>query len=151
MGKIMTSPSPSEFLTFYRRLSTYSSLHQSILSSHPSSIRLAQTAYARHFAFSSRLQKDENYPEDPSTNDYAATDRYPASDHATKKAREGNHHDVQTANLKDAQHSAKETNTGGHATEQRDSAGGKAKAKQEFPEAPDPAIGMQDERGGRGA
>lgn len=24
-------------------------------------------------------------------------------------------------------------------------------AKREFPEAPDPAIGMQDERGGRGA
>ncbi len=39
---------------------------------------------------------------------------------------------------------------GGHATEGRDSAGGKEKAKQEFPEAPDPAIGMQDERGGRG-
>lgn len=45
--------------------------------------------------------------------------------------------------------SAKE-GTGGHAIERRDSAGGKAKAKQEFPEAPDPAIGMQDERGGRG-
>lgn len=39
--------------------------------------------------------------------------------------------------------------TGGNATEGRDSAGGKAKAKKEFPEAPD-QIGMQDERGGRG-
>lgn len=40
--------------------------------------------------------------------------------------------------------------TGGNATEGRDSAGGMKKAKKEFPEAPDPAIGMQDERGGRG-
>jgi hypothetical protein len=40
--------------------------------------------------------------------------------------------------------------SGGHATEGKDSAGGAAKAKKEFPEAPDPAIGMQDERGGRG-
>jgi hypothetical protein len=40
--------------------------------------------------------------------------------------------------------------SGGHATEGKDSAGGVAKAKKEFPEAPDPAIGMQDERGGRG-
>lgn len=46
--------------------------------------------------------------------------------------------------------SAHKEGSGGHATERKDSAGGKAKAKQEFPEAPDPAIGMQDERGGRG-
>jgi hypothetical protein len=46
--------------------------------------------------------------------------------------------------------SAKGKGSGGHATEQRDSAGGKKKAKKEYPEAPDVAIGMQDERGGRG-
>jgi hypothetical protein len=46
--------------------------------------------------------------------------------------------------------SANKTGTGGHATEGKDSAGGVAKAKREHPEAPDPAIGMQDERGGRG-
>ena len=46
--------------------------------------------------------------------------------------------------------SAHRKGTGGHATEGRDSAGGKDTAKKEFPEAPDPAIGMQDERGGRG-
>lgn len=40
--------------------------------------------------------------------------------------------------------------SGGHATEEKDSAGGKQRAKREHPEAPDPAIGMQDERGGRG-
>jgi hypothetical protein len=46
--------------------------------------------------------------------------------------------------------SSKKSNSGGQATEGRDSAGGVAKAKKEHPEAPDPAIGMQDERGGRG-
>jgi hypothetical protein len=39
--------------------------------------------------------------------------------------------------------------SGGNATEAQDSAGGAAKQKKEFPEAPD-SIGMQDERGGRG-
>ena len=43
--------------------------------------------------------------------------------------------------------SAQKSGTGGHATEGKDSAGGKKGAT---PEAPDPAIGMQDERGGRG-
>jgi hypothetical protein len=46
-------------------------------------------------------------------------------------------------------YSADDSGTGGHATEGSDSAGGAAKAKKEFPEAPD-TIGMQDERGGRG-
>lgn len=45
--------------------------------------------------------------------------------------------------------SANKSGTGGNATERKDSAGGAAKAKKEFPEAPD-TIGMQDERGGRG-
>jgi hypothetical protein len=47
--------------------------------------------------------------------------------------------------------SAQKEGSGGHATEGKDSAGGVETAKKEFPEAPDPAIGMQDERGGRGA
>jgi hypothetical protein len=47
-------------------------------------------------------------------------------------------------------HSSHKEGSGGNATEGKDSAGGVAKAKREHPEAPDPAIGMQDERGGRG-
>jgi hypothetical protein len=47
--------------------------------------------------------------------------------------------------------SAQKEGSGGHATEGKDSAGGVETAEKEFPEAPDPAIGMQDERGGRGA
>jgi hypothetical protein len=46
--------------------------------------------------------------------------------------------------------SRNKSGTGGHATEGRDSSGAAKKTKEEFPEAPD-MIGMQDERGGRGA
>lgn len=45
--------------------------------------------------------------------------------------------------------SAQKEGSGGHATEGKDSAGGKEKAKKEFPEAP-VTIGMEDERGGKG-
>ncbi|KAF2822250.1 hypothetical protein CC86DRAFT_373408 [Ophiobolus disseminans] len=69
--------------------------------------------------------------------------------HAVNKAKEGDTHNVQESNAK-AGMDAQKSGTGGNATEGKDSAGGKAKAKKEFPEAPDPAIGMQDERGGRG-
>ncbi|KAF2785862.1 hypothetical protein K505DRAFT_261167, partial [Melanomma pulvis-pyrius CBS 109.77] len=68
---------------------------------------------------------------------------------ATDRAKKGASQDVQSANAK-AGLDAHTTQTGGNATERTDSAGGKAKAKEEFPEAPDVAIGMQDERGGRG-
>nr|POE47808.1 putative tartrate dehydrogenase/decarboxylase ttuc [Quercus suber] len=40
---------------------------------------------------------------------------------------------------------------GGSATRQKDERNSTAKAKQEHPEAPDTVIGMQDERGGKGA
>ena len=39
---------------------------------------------------------------------------------------------------------------GGHATAEKDVRSTAAKAKKEFPEAPDTVIGMQDERGGKG-
>lgn len=47
-------------------------------------------------------------------------------------------------------HSNRAQSTGGHATEESDAQKGKEKAKKEFPEAPDTAIGFQDERGGKG-
>lgn len=52
--------------------------------------------------------------------------------------------------MADANRSAKKQGSGGTATSQSDSGDGVAKAKKEFPAAPDPAIGMQDERGGKG-
>ncbi|KAH6625313.1 hypothetical protein C7974DRAFT_337153, partial [Boeremia exigua] len=100
---------------------------------------------ARPFSVSATRHADKL-----STNSKTKTDAYPDDEHSVNKAKKGDHNDIQTSNLKDGLDSAKQ-GTGGHATERRDSAGGKEKAKQEFPEAPDPAIGMQDERGGRGA
>ncbi|KAJ4993310.1 hypothetical protein SVAN01_01285 [Stagonosporopsis vannaccii] len=103
---------------------------------------------ARPFSVSA-VSRVEGYPSNASTNSKTKTDQYPDDEHSVNKAKKGDNNDIQTSNLKDGLDSAKQ-GSGGHATEGRDSAGGKAKAKQEFPEAPDPAIGMQDERGGRG-
>jgi hypothetical protein len=48
-------------------------------------------------------------------------------------------------------HRAKSSDEGGTATQRRDSNNSTAQAKKEHPEAPDVVIGMQDERGGKGA
>ncbi|KAK5739529.1 hypothetical protein LTR17_005218 [Elasticomyces elasticus] len=50
-----------------------------------------------------------------------------------------------------AARSAKAQDTGGQATRQKDERNSTAKAKKDHPEAPDVVIGMQDERGGKGA
>ncbi|KAF2628467.1 hypothetical protein BU25DRAFT_410034 [Macroventuria anomochaeta] len=97
----------------------------------------------------SAVQRVEGYPNNASTNSKTKTDMLPDDEHSVNKAKKGDKNDVQTSNLADGLDSAKE-GSGGHATEGRDSSGGKERAKKEFPEAPDPAIGMQDERGGRG-
>ncbi|KAF2278742.1 uncharacterized protein EI97DRAFT_430993 [Westerdykella ornata] len=52
----------------------------------------------------------------------------------------------QTGNVKSGIESKKRGN-GGTATSDRDTKGQVAQAKREHPEAPDPAIGMQDEKG----
>ncbi|KAK5140124.1 hypothetical protein LTR32_006988 [Rachicladosporium monterosium] len=49
----------------------------------------------------------------------------------------------------DAMRSAKAQDTGGQAVREKDERNATAKAKEEFPEAPDVVIGMQDERGGK--
>ncbi|KAK0833553.1 hypothetical protein LTR87_009212 [Friedmanniomyces endolithicus] len=51
----------------------------------------------------------------------------------------------------DAVRSAKAQDTGGQAVREKDERNATAKAKKEFPEAPDVVIGMQDERGGKAA
>jgi len=47
--------------------------------------------------------------------------------------------------------SEKSQDTGGSATRQKDERNSTEKAKKDHPEAPDVVIGMQDERGGKGA
>ncbi|KAF1962143.1 hypothetical protein CC80DRAFT_531110 [Byssothecium circinans] len=126
--------SPSEFLTFYRRSASISS--QLLRASTNTPTRLPRSSI-RHFTLSSRALAAAN-------EDTKAKDQESASKKEDRL-------DVQSANAKNAMDSAHASGTGGHATEGKDSAGGKSKAKKEHPEAPDPAIGMQDERGGRGA
>jgi len=105
---------------------------------------------ARPFSLSTS-RPVEQYPNNLSTNSKTKTDKYDSdSPHAVQeKVKQGDTHNVQESNAK-AGIDAQKEGSGGHATEGKDSAGGKEKAKKEFPEAPDPAIGMQDERGGRG-
>ncbi|KAL7778003.1 hypothetical protein CFE70_004677 [Pyrenophora teres f. teres 0-1] len=106
---------------------------------------------ARPFSLSAS-RNVEQYPNNLSTNSKTKTDKYDSdSPHAVQeKVNQGDTHNVQESNAKAGMDAHKE-GSGGHATEGKDSAGGKDTAKKEFPEAPDPAIGMQDERGGRGA
>jgi hypothetical protein len=46
---------------------------------------------------------------------------------------------------------SKSRDEGGAATQEKDTNNATAKAKKDHPEAPDVVIGMQDERGGKGA
>ncbi|KAG9771264.1 hypothetical protein KCU95_g15710, partial [Aureobasidium melanogenum] len=82
-----------------------------------------------------------------STDDSVSTEAYPDSEHATNKK---DKLDVQSANAAEGQKS-KSRDEGGTATQRRDSNDSTAKAKKDNPEAPDVVIGMQDERGGKGA
>ncbi|KAJ6195724.1 hypothetical protein J3E72DRAFT_440895 [Bipolaris maydis] len=106
---------------------------------------------ARTFSLSTP-NRVAQYPNDLSTNSKTKTDLYDSDKpHAVQdKVRQGDTHNVHESNAKAGMDSAHKDGKGGHATERKDSAGGKTTAKKEFPEAPDPAIGMQDERGGRG-
>jgi hypothetical protein len=96
----MSSPSPSEFLTFYRRVTLSSTLRHATTSSSLSTTRPLQATYTRDFSLSSRFQKTDKYPGKLSTDDSVKTDRYPDDEHATSKVKKGDHHDVQSSNLK---------------------------------------------------
>lgn len=58
---------------------------------------------------------------------------------------------VWEATYADLSRSAKANDEGGSATQGKDTQNSTAKAKKDHPEAPDVVIGMQDERGGKGA
>ncbi|KAH7132360.1 hypothetical protein B0J11DRAFT_225406 [Dendryphion nanum] len=140
----MTTPSPSEFLTFYRRMAAPTTLRtatRTTTSTSSTTLRPVQTTYTRSFSLASPTFKNL------STDSSVSKDQYPDDKHATNKASSGDAHDPQSSNLKAGINSAQKSGTGGHATEGKDSSSGKEAAT---PEAPDPAIGMQDERGGRG-
>ncbi|KAK4507887.1 hypothetical protein PRZ48_001622 [Zasmidium cellare] len=121
----MASSSPSEFLTFYRRLATSSTLRYSTVS----------RATTRPFSSSIRQLEKQNDLGGPKEN----------KSHALEKEYEPN---VQTEQTKKGrEHRANDE--GGPATTQKDPNNAAKKAKEEFPEAPT-TIGFQDERGGKG-
>lgn len=146
--------SPSEFLTFYRRTARLSTLRQSRLV--PASPRRTFVSSTCRYSSGGKL----------STDDSVATEAYPDSEHATDKK---DKLDVQSANAAEGQKyplsslvhislvltrhfsRSKSRDEGGTATQRRDANNSTSKAKKENPEAPDVVIGMQDERGGKGA
>ncbi|KAL5119558.1 hypothetical protein ACEQ8H_002404 [Pleosporales sp. CAS-2024a] len=113
-------------------------------------LRTLATRVPRRYFSVATARRVQQYPNNSSTDASVETDAYPDDKHAVNKAQEGETANIQEANAK-AGMDNKNKASGGNATEQRDSAGGKEKAKKEFPEAPDVAIGMQDERGGKGS
>ncbi|KAF2222028.1 hypothetical protein BDZ85DRAFT_283150 [Elsinoe ampelina] len=115
--------SPSEFLTFYRRMAAPSALKRARVLPRPSLPARAIT----YTATRSDIGHDKKHTTD-------------------KKDRL----DVQSNNSFAAR-DAKAKNEGGAATQQKDERGGKQMAKDENPEMPDgvAAIGFQDERGAK--
>ncbi|KXL47586.1 hypothetical protein M433DRAFT_173214 [Acidomyces richmondensis BFW] len=144
----MTSPSPSEFLTFYRYLTISSTFRCSQPVSRQLRRQFSAFSKSRANTFSDRgIQRDSYISQG------IGAKRQYALDEGNRK--EPN---VQTT----ASYQGRETyaefsrdrarahDTGGNATRERDENDSTAKAKQENPEAPDVVIGMQDERGGKG-
>ncbi|KAF2140609.1 uncharacterized protein K452DRAFT_359650 [Aplosporella prunicola CBS 121167] len=135
----MAAPSPSEFLTFYRRLATHPTLRRGFAS--PATTTTTTTTRRAFSAAPARLGFGK-----PSTDSSVKTDQYPDDKHTTNKSDEL---DVQNQSSS-AGKASHASGTGGGATSRRDERGSTAKAKKEHPEAPDVVIGMQDERGGKG-
>ncbi|KAH9826022.1 hypothetical protein Tdes44962_MAKER03805 [Teratosphaeria destructans] len=127
--------SPSKFLTFYCRAATSSSLRNTL------------RTHSRSFAATARghnVLSDKGTQQDTGPGQKTGGSREHALDKEDKK----------DPNLQSAESSfgrdARQQDTGGHATRQKDERNSTAKAKRDHPEAPDVVIGMQDERGGKG-
>ncbi|RMJ26809.1 hypothetical protein PHISP_02351, partial [Aspergillus sp. HF37] len=77
------------------------------------------------------------------------------SEHSVAKAQKGDHTDPEAsaseAGMKEqAESHGIANNTKSHATTERDGLHHQRKAKKEHPKAPEPVIGMNDERGEKG-
>ncbi|KAK4993451.1 hypothetical protein LTR50_000381 [Elasticomyces elasticus] len=131
----MASSSPINFLTISRRLVAHRTLYRPI-SARPAALRPFGTSINR-YSSGGKL----------STDDSVTTTKMPDDKHTTNKK---DTLDVQSDSSSKGMQ-AKSNQTGGSATSESDSQNSTAKAKKEHPEAPDVVIGMQDERGGKGA
>merc|ERR1711939_572082 len=121
--------SPTEFLTFYRRLATSSTFRHAPVSK--------TNLSRRAFANSSRSRADTVNGHVTSTK---GTQQGPMSGDKVGGSKEGSM----------GGRASRAQNTGGQATREKDERNSTKRAKEEFPEAPDVVIGMQDERGGKG-
>lgn len=165
----MSTPSPSKFLTFYRRVTMHPALRRGALARAPRSL---QPLASRPFS-SSIVRMGTGKP---STDSSVKTDQYPDDRHTTNKkdtldvqsenSAKGTEYvsfpssrstnlvasnlDQKSVGLTDAVNRAHSQGTGGTATSRSDARNSTQQAKKENPEAPDVVIGMQDERGGKG-
>ncbi|KAF2774214.1 hypothetical protein EJ03DRAFT_370325 [Teratosphaeria nubilosa] len=174
--------SPSEFLTFYRRAATSSSLRNTLRTPRRAFAATARwhnvvsdkgtqqdtgpgqkTGGSREHALDKGDKKDPNLQSaESSFGREAASPRKmerldlgamnlslrTGSEHFD--TRDGGLDEAPYANASRLLRSARQYDTGGHATRQKDERNSTAKAKRDHPEAPDVVIGMQDERGGKG-
>ncbi|KAK5115345.1 hypothetical protein LTR62_001545 [Meristemomyces frigidus] len=140
----MATPSPSDCLTFSRRIATSLAHHYRPVTRLP----------VRQFTLSSRSRADTGRHNFVSN---SGTQQGPKSGNEEGGSRE---HALDKGNKKDpniqsyessAGRAARANDSGGNTTTQKDEQGATAQAKKEHPEAPDVVIGMQDERGGKGA
>ncbi|KAJ9665263.1 hypothetical protein H2201_004554 [Coniosporium apollinis] len=135
----MAAPSPSEFLTFFRRAAMHPALRRGLVSRPP---RAMPALSSRPFS-SSIIRADKD---NLSTDSSVKTDSFPDDDHTTNKK---DNLDVQSNNSAKGVE-AHSKGEGGTATSQADERNNTERAKKEHPEAPDVVIGMQDERGAKG-
>ncbi|PNS20298.1 hypothetical protein CAC42_5748 [Sphaceloma murrayae] len=114
--------SPSEFLTFYRRMANPSALKKARMLPRPQPVRAITYTATR-----SDIGKDKKHTTDK-------TDRMDVQSDASFAARD-----------------SKAKGQGGAATAQKDDRAGKDMAEKEFPEMPknNAGIGFQDERGAK--
>ncbi|KAJ9638920.1 hypothetical protein H2199_006781 [Coniosporium tulheliwenetii] len=124
----MAAPSPSEFLTFFRRAAMHPALRRGLVSRPP---RAMPALSSRPFS-SSIIRADKD---NLSTDSSVKTDSFLTT--TTRPTRRT----TWTAHSK---------GEGGTATSQADERNNTERAKKEHPEAPDVVIGMQDERGAKG-
>ncbi|KAK4546940.1 hypothetical protein LTR36_001672 [Oleoguttula mirabilis] len=179
----MASSSPSEFLTFYRRLATSQSLRYRPVSRAAATRPFSISSARRAGTGDGNIISDKGTQQDTSSGDSTGGSR----EHALDKGKEDpNVQSYESGNARQyvttpflglrtgaegfegdgtgepevwertyadslAWRRSKAEGTGGQAVQQSDERNSTAKAKKDHPEAPDVVIGMQDERGGKGA
>lgn len=173
----MTSPSPSEFLTFSRRLTMSRSLRYRPVSRTPFRSFAVSTARRAGDTSNPNIASDKGTQQDTGAGSGTGGSREHALDkgnisdpnvqsHESSQGREYVTINIPTLGMRtgaevwerererladgDVVSRSRASDTGGGATRGRDERNSTERAKKDHPEAPDVVIGMQDERGGKG-